>query len=236
MHALEQDRRWPWPLRVGVFLLMATLAMVFATTLDRSTYDIIYNRSGVPAWMYASARQLGEFYTWLFIAPLVLLADRWHSSKRTWLGSFERSMHVVWSPMFAGTLATLIKLAIRRERPDLHGGEYVFRTWGEHPWNSSDLGLPSGHATVAFGGAWMLAMMYPRLAPIWLTGAALCGFSRLMTRAHFLSDVVAGCILGFMVAWVLWTMYQKWAQGRDPVMVRSVRWMRRRWFTSPAKS
>jgi len=215
-----------------VFIILAVLAFAVATALDKPTYRIIYNPDGVPEWAYLAVRQLGEFYTWLIIAPLVMFADQLLRAPRTWLGSFERCLHIIWSPMFAGVFATLIKLTIRRERPDLHDGAYVFRAWDDMRWQSNDLGLPSGHASVAFGGAWMLAMMYPRLAPVWLLGATLCSFSRLMTRAHFVSDVVAGCILGYLVAWVLWTMYQKWAQGRDPVVIRSLRWTRQRWFSS----
>ena len=60
--------------------------------------------------------------------------------------------------------------------------------------------MPSSHAAVAFGGAWMLAALYPRAAPIALALAAGCALTRVLEGDHWLSDVVAAGALGWAVA------------------------------------
>ncbi len=98
----------------------------------------------------------------------------------------------------AGLIAELGKLAIRRGRPGEVAG-YVF-----HPLpadlSTAGLGMPSSHAAVAFGGAFLLARLYPRVAVVVVLWATGCGLTRMLDGAHFLSDVVAAAGIGWLVA------------------------------------
>jgi membrane-associated phospholipid phosphatase len=106
--------------------------------------------------------------------------------------------------VLAGGLAELLKLLIRRERPNLHDGEYVYRSFGERLLDSHDLGFPSSHVAVAFGGAAALARIYPRAGLVGYALAIGCGLSRLLAQAHFLSDVLAAAIVGWAAGtWLL---------------------------------
>jgi len=77
--------------------------------------------------------------------------------------------------------------------------------------------FPSGHTTDIFALMCLLALWSGR----WLTGlwaflvALLVGFSRIYLSQHFLSDVLAGSVVG--VSWALFWYYvffrSKWAQG-----------------------
>jgi undecaprenyl-diphosphatase len=60
--------------------------------------------------------------------------------------------------------------------------------------------MPSSHALVAFAGAAALARLFPRATPIWYALAVGCGITRLLSGAHFLSDVVVGALIGVSVA------------------------------------
>jgi membrane-associated phospholipid phosphatase len=57
--------------------------------------------------------------------------------------------------------------------------------------------FPSGHANTAFGLASALVVAAPRRRRLWLGLAAAVSASRLVVNAHFLSDVVAGGLLGW---------------------------------------
>src|SRR5690606_5099200 len=101
------------------------------------------------------------------------------------------------------------KPIIARERPvgeeiALRPGFYHFRGLFDgfiHP--TSGLGFPSSHAAVAFAGSLMLAVFLPRARTLLIILAACCGITRMLTGAHFASDVFAGALLGWASAAML---------------------------------
>ncbi|MEY3701694.1 MAG: hypothetical protein RI891_986, partial [Gemmatimonadota bacterium] len=108
-----------------------------------------------------------------------------------------------WGAAGSGIAAELLKLTLRRERPGPHDGLHVFRDLAERTFSSAGLALPSSHTMVAFGGAAMLARLYPRARWVGYALAAGCGISRVLHRAHFLSDVVLAAGMGWLVAALL---------------------------------
>jgi undecaprenyl-diphosphatase len=69
-----------------------------------------------------------------------------------------------------------------------------------------DFAFPSGHATVAFGVAYLIAYAYPNLWWAW-AGAYLASLiislSRIFVREHYPSDVIGGAIIGTLVTSLL---------------------------------
>jgi len=103
-----------------------------------------------------------------------------HNSELAALGSDLTSALII-----SGGVAMGLKLAIDRTRPD-----------------SSRYSFPSGHATMAFTTAGIVAERYglwPGLAAE-LT-ATYVGLSRLQENKHYITDVVAGAVLGSYVAY-----------------------------------
>lgn len=63
--------------------------------------------------------------------------------------------------------------------------------------------FPSGHAAISFAAAVVLCAALPRLWPVFLGLAAAVAFSRPYVGVHYPSDVVAGAVLGALVATAL---------------------------------
>jgi membrane-associated phospholipid phosphatase len=89
-------------------------------------------------------------------------------------------------------LVEAIKFASGRDRPRRRTSPYEF-----NPFGGADA-FPSGHATTAFGLATVISHHYH---PLWMKISAyglagLVGVSRIDHNAHFVSDVVAGALLG----------------------------------------
>jgi undecaprenyl-diphosphatase len=185
-------------LRPAIAILLAALVTLAALWLD----PIGYHRVGpVELERYDWGRLLrvmGTLYLWAPLALAVWLEARHRDPARAgsaWL--------LAIAPASAGLLAELLKLLIRRERPNLHAGEYFYRSFAERTFDSHDLGFPSSHVTVAFAGATIVAWRYPRAGWVVYLLAAGCAITRLTTQAHFLSDVVGGALVGWAVATIL---------------------------------
>jgi len=96
----------------------------------------------------------------------------------------------------AAALSITAKHIAGRARPDQEAGQ-----WGRAT-DRSNASFPSNHATVAFAAVTPFAQEYD--AP-WLYGVAAAGsLGRTAGRQHWVSDVVAGSLLGMAVGGWLW--------------------------------
>ena len=119
-----------------------------------------------------------------------------------WQGEAGRAVvqAALWAFALELPLYLLLKNALRRQRP---AGLPVFIT------PSDRYSLPSGHTAAAFLMATVLAAGFPSWAPLLFAWAALVGAARLLLGVHYLSDLVAGALLGGGCA--LWAL--GWSQG-----------------------
>ena len=97
--------------------------------------------------------------------------------------------------LFAALINQGIKRLFRRQRPTEAGDpRYPVR----RPSTSS---FPSGHASAAFFAATVLTMLDGAAwAPLWFALALVVGTSRAFVRIHHVSDVVAGAVVGVLLA------------------------------------
>jgi membrane-associated phospholipid phosphatase len=160
-------------------------------------------------------RAAGYLPTWLLVALGLGLVRAGHQAQ-PWRRRAGPGLTLACAATLAGAAAELVKILVRRERPNLHDGAYVFRAWSDRPWSTSDLGLPSSHAAVAFGAAFLLTRLWPRGGPVWLALAAGCALTRLFEQAHFLSDVTLAAVLGYGAAWACAGLAQNTAPGARP--------------------
>ncbi|MGL4251810.1 MAG: phosphatase PAP2 family protein [Aeromonas sp.] len=119
-----------------------------------------------------------------------------------WQGESERELVRLALLAFAIELPLylLLKNSLKRHRPV---GLPVFIT------PSDRYSLPSGHTAAAFLMATILATGFPLWAPLLFGWAALVGASRLLLGVHYLSDLVAGALLGGGCA----LLAMSWSQG-----------------------
>ncbi len=84
----------------------------------------------------------------------------------------------------------VLKYMVNRERP----------TGTTNRYNTS---FPSSHATGAFAFSYVMSKRHPKVAiPLYLTASTIC-FSRVYLGRHYVSDVIAGSILGIAAGWIV---------------------------------
>lgn len=93
----------------------------------------------------------------------------------------------------------LLKFLIGRQRPHLSENydPLIFQPFStNHHFNS----MPSGHSQVLFAVAFNLALYFPKYRRSIYITAFLFAFTRVIVTQHFFSDVLAGCLTGYLGA------------------------------------
>lgn len=192
----RRRRASPWVV-AGAWLAALVIVSVLDAPLWRALS--VADRAGMEgADWYKALRSAGFLPAWLLVAACVLLHDVRRGAVGPGPSAPARGLAVALGPAIAGAAAEVAKAAMRRHRP--HGdGSYTFAWWDDVP--GVGIGTVSSHAAVAFGGAFVLARVFPGVRWPVLALACGCGLTRLLSGAHFASDVLAGAILGYYVAW-----------------------------------
>ncbi|HTX33248.1 MAG TPA: phosphatase PAP2 family protein [Solirubrobacteraceae bacterium] len=155
--------------------------------LDRKL--LLFARThGHPRWaerVIAAYSRTGEHgVCWLALGAVGALRDRDPERRRQW----QRGLVIVLGA-YAGNY--VVKLAVRRPRPELPGLPALTPT-------VSRLSFPSAHATTSFAAAWAYRQTAPPAALY--AAAAVFALSRPYLGVHYPSDVLAGALLGTVLA------------------------------------
>jgi membrane-associated phospholipid phosphatase len=139
--------------------------------------------------------KLGTFFahsgdSWFWLAGLGII---WLFAPNNW---HRNAAILAVSIVLQAVFVLSIKFSIKRARP---AGE-----WGAIYRNTDPHSFPSGHATRAF----MLGLMALALGPGWfgiivLLWAPVVSLARVYTGLHYLSDILAGALLGLLIGLVM---------------------------------
>jgi membrane-associated phospholipid phosphatase len=145
----------------------------------------VADKPGALRAMAAFLAHSGDSWFW----AIGLLA-MWISGDSFWK---EWAVVQLGSISLLAALVLLVKFRIKRKRPE---GE-----WGRIYRLSDPHSFPSGHAARAF----LIATIAAGLGPLGLAmalwiWAPLVGLARVAMGVHYLSDIVAGALLGIVVA------------------------------------
>jgi undecaprenyl-diphosphatase len=196
-------------LRENKALIFLALIIIPAFYFDRSVISWVQDHRAfyTEARYYRMTDHLMKFITHgatLIVCSLVLFAGAKSYSRR--LSDAGRSLFI--GLVTAGLLVQAFKHLIGRARPRV-----TFETVFTGPTMHIDYdSFPSGHTTLSFCLAFILSQYYPRYTIFFYLFAVMTGLDRVIGLSHFPSDVIAGALLGTVVAMVL-------TAGRSPVAV-----------------
>lgn len=146
-------------------------------------------RWSAPRWFrlcMVCATRLGDGWLWMVIALVLALGGGPHTRSLA-AGAVAASM--------ASTLLVVLKRRFRRRRPCELAPHPLFG----HIRPPDRFSFPSGHTMNAFAINTVLALQYAPLSPLLGLLAASIAASRVVLGLHFVSDVLAGAILGLAI-------------------------------------
>jgi membrane-associated phospholipid phosphatase len=166
-------------------LLASTALIGGAALFDKAADSYVRAHSGEP-----SLKVMSDVGAVLPYVEFGLAGAAWLTQRGTSDGNI--ALASVKSGLTSVAMAEVIKLAVDRSRPSTGRGPTDFG----HELRS-DSSFPSVHTALAWGVVTPFAQYYD--AP-WLYGvAALTNVGRVASRDHWLSDTVAGSVLGYLV-------------------------------------
>jgi len=152
----------------------------------------LIKKNGFPWTITAFLAHSGDSWFWAAGLGIIWLIarGRWHPLAAV----------LIISIVILAVLVLVIKFIVRRQRPP---GE-----WGSIYRNTDPHSFPSGHAARAA----MLVVLAWGLAPGWFAWlltiwAPLVCLARVMTGLHYLSDVLAGILLGIIFAAIMLALH-----------------------------
>ncbi|MGV3652175.1 MAG: phosphatase PAP2 family protein [Devosia sp.] len=117
---------------------------------------------------------------------------------------------------FPGLFTAIVKRLLGRGRPenlDAVGALGFQHFVNDHSFQS----FPSGHTTTSFALAYAVGFLWPRAFWPLLVVAVLVGISRVVIGVHFPSDVLAGAVVGTVLAFAVRNVFagRGWLFGRE---------------------
>ncbi|MBX9655960.1 phosphatase PAP2 family protein [bacterium] len=180
--------RWKW---AGGWLLVWITAFVASLFLDGMIADYLNQpwSSGQRKALVEAMRAWGEASTIVVLLvgiTLIKPTDRW------------KCVAIGLSCIAASLAASSMKPLTRRLRPAEVHARGLEGHW--HLEGNANSSFPSGHVATAFSFARGLSLVYPPLRTLLVFAASGTAVSRMADSRHYLSDCLAGGLLGWAIA------------------------------------
>lgn len=158
--------------------------------IDFNVTNFIYNfHNSFLDSLFVFITTLGDYMIiWIVITLLLFILKKLSLKK-----DFIFISLVYFSSFLVNDL--ILKQLFQRDRPFM---QYeIFQPLILAPDSHS---FPSGHTASSFVAATILSYYFPKYRVLFYVLAIIIGFSRIYVGVHFLSDVLVGALIGFVIA------------------------------------
>ncbi|MFH1747705.1 MAG: phosphatase PAP2 family protein [Planctomycetota bacterium] len=171
-----------WLLGIGILLAVAAL-LVDQPASDYLSDEVVRERVYNLFWIPAAA---GLYF---FLLAILASFPNW---RRLYVGFFA-------AVLLTALMTHALKWSVGRARPHQELGQWTCRPFS---WDGSFESFPSGHSSGAIALAILLGIYFPRARWIFYFYAGMMGLERIVHYKHFLSDVLAGYVIGILATWI----------------------------------
>ena len=177
-----------------VYILLGIALAIISFIFDREIVGFValLRNINLDYFLISLAFASNVVIIFFFLTSLFL----WQEHKRKWIIPLWLSL------FFSVVISFILKVLIHRPRPFQTGmitvlalAQYFMRN-SFLIWNFS---FPSFQTMLVFSALPILDREFPKFKYIWFIFASLVGFSRLYFGLHYMSDIVAGAIIGYLI-------------------------------------
>ncbi len=204
---IDWRRAFPWivkpaPVLIGLAVVLGA-ALVVMALIDAPVTRAVQR---LPVWFLDLANFLTDFgkgawvlwplgLFYLFLAALPRPATR--MAQLVHAAIMVRAGFLFASIGLTGLSVSLVKNIIGRARPGVGGSINPFLFEPLH-WAPAYASFPSGHGTTVFAVLAAFGTLFPRARTALLIYAVIIGVTRIVLRAHYVSDVMVSAAFGIV--------------------------------------
>lgn len=195
---------------LSIALVAGLISLFYDTEISQSVASL---RAFVPDWFFVGFTfEIQTIIILFFLTSLFLFQER----KRKWI------LPLWFTAFFSVVISYILKIIFLRPRPFETGAVSVFaiayQSLGNSfsTWNSS---FPSFQAVLAFSALPLLDKEFKRFKWVWLIIACLIAASRVYFGLHYLSDVLFGGIIGYLIGYFFVRLEKKYLYGEKTIKI-----------------
>jgi len=173
-----------------LFILMTALILI-SFKFDKQIVSFMSNfRVGLLTDFFLGLTFVSSnIIIFFFLTSLFL----WNEQKRRWIIP-------LWFILFLSVIISFfLKIMIQRPRPFEIGLPVIQKALESMTMAGWNYSFPSFQTLLVFSALPILQKEFKKFKYIWLTFALLVGISRIYFGIHFLSDVLAGALIGYIL-------------------------------------
>jgi len=185
-------KTWPF-----VILLMIIVAFFFDSKIS---YGISLIRSiFLTDFLLGITFISSEIIIFFFLTSLFL----WKEHKRKYILPLWLSLGL------SAIFSFLLKILVHRERPFQEGIVSILPILEKANYLTWNFSFPSFQTMLVFCAIPILSKEFPKFKYVWIFIASLVAFSRVYFGLHFLSDVLAGGLIGYFIGFFVLKIEEK---------------------------
>lgn len=127
----------------------------------------------------------------------------WKEHKRRWIIPLWLTI------FFSAAISFILKISVHRLRPFQQDLVQLLPVLVEHGHSIWDFSFPSFHAMLVFSTLPILKKEFKNIYLFWVLIAILISFSRIYFGLHFLTDILFGGIVGYIIGVLIIELEQK---------------------------
>ena len=176
----------------ALFGTVIAAALAFSFVFDKSIIRFLDSFRGY----YLSEFFLGIKFldNEILVVVLITLFLALRGEKRKWI------LPTWMTVLFTGIIVFALKILVHRQRPFVQGIVSLLpgiaNSAGYHTW---DFSFPSFDSALVFCLIPVVWKFFPRFRWAWIAFSVLVALSRVYFGVHFMSDIISGAVIGFII-------------------------------------
>ena len=190
--------------KISIYFILLILFFIY---FDYSIAIFFHQINNQTKSLFTTLTQFGDSLYYFVSIILTWIVLKIINSKNNYLKTLsDICLFLFWNILISGVLVQIFKHILARPRPVLFFNSNQ-TSLDFFSFESQLHSFPSGHSATVFAFAFSMLLLFPRFKSFWLIFASIVALTRVIITAHFVSDIIAGAFVSYLVSIYLKTYF-----------------------------